>query len=49
MKICLGGKAVSVIAFTIGAIGSSISGGDYWQGIVAGSLFGIWLLFLNSE
>ena len=49
MKITWIGRVASLSAFILGLVGNSILGTEYWQAIVAGSLFGMWILFLNAD
>ena len=43
------GKIMSSIVFIAGILLSSTTSENFWQALVAGSLFGIWVLLLCSE
>ena len=47
MKIRCGIKILSFIAFTGTIILSAINGAECWQAMVAGALFGIWMILLG--
>ena len=43
------GKIISTVAFIVGMGLSLTTSENFWQALVAGSLFGIWSLLLCSE
>lgn len=49
MKISYSIKILSFIAFTGTIVMCAITGADYWQAMLAGALFGIWMLLIGVE
>ena len=49
MKIGVFGKLISLLAFGTGLGMSTVIGAAYWQSLLAGSVFAIWICFMNIE
>ena len=49
MKTSDSTKAISLLGLMIGFALSLACGSDYWQGMVAGSVLGIWMILVGAE
>lgn len=49
MKIRYSSKIISFVGFAGTIVMCALTGAEYWQGMVAGTLFGIWLLIAGVE
>lgn len=49
MKIRYSSKILSFVAFAGTIVLCALTGAEYWQGMVAGTLFAIWLLIVGVE
>ncbi len=49
MKIRYSSKILSFVAFAGTIVLCALTGAEYWQSMVAGALFGIWLLIVGVE
>ena len=49
MKIRNINKCLSLVLLVVGFGMSMMCGAEYWQGMVAGALFGIWSLLVGVE